>query len=54
MAFKPSNYVPGLIPRPEKMAVPPTFTADIPVGPSEKALGFQELCNDKAVFNTVF
>ena len=40
MIFRPSNFVPGLIPRPEWMVVPPKFNADIPLGPSKRALGF--------------
>ena len=40
LSFKPTNFIPGLIPRPEWMVVPPIFTTDIPVGPSKRILGF--------------
>ena len=38
--FKPCNFFHGLIARQERMVGPPIFTADIPVGPSKKTLGF--------------
>ena len=40
LSFKSRNLIPGLIPRPEWMVVPPIFTADIPVVPSKRTLGF--------------
>ena len=40
LSFKPSNFISGLIPRPEWMVVPPIFTADIPVGPCKRTQGF--------------
>ena len=40
LLFKPSNFVPSLIARPEWMVGPPIFSADVPVGPSKKTLGF--------------
>ena len=40
LSFKPSNFVLGLILRPEWMVGPPMFTTDIPVGPSQRTLGF--------------
>ena len=42
LSFKLSNAVPGLIPRPERMVVPPIFTGDIPVGPNKITLGISE------------
>ena len=36
LSFKPSNFVPGLIPRPEWMVVLFIFTNDFTVGPSKK------------------
>ena len=39
-SFKSSNLIPGLIPRREWMVVPPISTADIPIGPSKRTLGF--------------
>ena len=50
LSFKPSKLIPGLIPRPKWMVFPPIFTADIPVGPSKRTLGFFYLYNDKAMF----
>ena len=38
--FKPSSFVPGLIPRPEGMVVPPIFIIDILAGPSKRTHGF--------------
>ena len=40
MSFKPSNCVSCLIPRPERMLVPPLFTVHAPVGPTKRTLGF--------------
>ena len=40
MSFKPNQFVPGLILRPEEMVVTSIFNADIPVAPSEKTFRF--------------
>ena len=40
LEFKPSSFVPGLIPRPKQMVVSPIFTTDIPAGPSKKRSQF--------------
>ena len=40
LSFKPSSFVPGSVPRPEKMVVPPIFTVDVPVGQSKRTLVF--------------
>ena len=40
MSFKPSSFLPGLIPRPELMMVPPIFMTDYYVGPSKRSIGF--------------
>lgn len=40
MSFKPNQFVPGLILRPEEMVVTSIFNADIPVAPSKKTFGF--------------
>ena len=36
LSFKPSGFIPILIPRPEWMVVPTIFTANISVGPSKR------------------
>ena len=38
-SFKPSKFVPSLIPRPELMVFPGLFTVDISVGPILKSRG---------------
>ena len=50
MPRKPSDIFPCSVPRSEWIVVPPTFTADIPVGPSKRTLGFPGSYNDKAMF----
>ena len=40
MSFRPSNFYPGIILRPEWVVAPPIFTVNITVGSSKKALGF--------------
>ena len=39
-SIKPLKFAPGLTPRAEWIFVIPMFTADLPVGPRERALGF--------------
>ena len=40
--FKPSSFVPSLLPGLEWTVVPHIFIADIPVDPSKKSLSFSE------------
>ena len=48
-SFEPSRFIPGLIPIPERIIVPPIFTADFPVGQSERTLDFSGLYTFKTI-----
>ena len=50
---KPSNFVPGVIPRPEWMAVLLMFPDDIPVGPSKESLQWESNVFDMALYITL-
>lgn len=50
LSIRPSNFDPGLIPKPEWIVVPPISNTDIPVGSSKKTLGYSGTCGIKFCF----